>query len=108
MRRPSFQAWPEKRKDGLKWKTFLEWLYGLPSGKIHGQDSPFVRAARTKNEKMEQLNEGLTEEQKEQLEAYLDADGKIEGMIHFDRFRFAFHLGAQLMAELIEGREEML
>lgn len=89
-------------------ENILELLYDLPSGKIHGQDSPFVRAARVKKEKMEQLNEGLTEEQKEQLEAYSDADGKIEGMIHFDRFRFAFHLGAQLMAELIEGREEVL
>lgn len=77
-------------------ENILELLYDLPSGKIHGQDSPFVRAARVKKEKMEQL------------EAYSDADGKIEGMIHFDRFRFAFHLGAQLMAELIEGREEVL
>ena len=29
-------------------------------------------------------------------------------MRDFDRFRFAFHVGAQLMAELIAGKEEML
>lgn len=89
-------------------ENILELLYDLSGGKTYGPDSPFVRAARVKNEKMELLNASLKEEQKEWLEAYFDADGKIESIINFDRFRFAFHLGAQLMAELIEGKEEVL
>ena len=47
-------------------------------------------------------------EQKELLNAYFDADTRMESMMSFDRFRYAFHLGAQLMAELIEGKEELL
>lgn len=85
----------------------MELLYDLPSGKTHGQDSPFVRTARIKVENMEMLNATMTDEQKELLEAYFNADTKIEGMIQFDRFRYAFHLGAQLMEEIIKGREEL-
>lgn len=88
--------------------NILELLYDMPGGKTHGQDSPFVRTARIKNENMEMLTATMTDEQKELLEAYFDADTKMEGMIQFDRFRYAFHLGAQLMAELIEGKGEML
>lgn len=88
-------------------KNVLELLYDQPS-RIHGQDSPFVRTARIKNENMEMLNDTLTDEQKELLEAYFDADTKIEGMMQFDRFQYAFHLGAQIMAEMIEGKEELL
>lgn len=87
-------------------KNILELFYDQPS-RIYGQDSPFVRTARIKNENMEMLNDSLTDEQKEWLEAYFDADSKIEGMIGFDRFRYAFHLGAQLMAEMIEGKDEV-
>lgn len=89
-------------------ENILELLYDLPRGKIHEQDSPFVRTARIKNENMELLNATMTDEQKELLEAYFDADGKIDGMMNFDRFRFAFHFGAQLMAELIEGKGDVL
>lgn len=89
-------------------ENILELLYDLPRGKIHEQDSPFVRTARIKNENMELLNATMTDEQKELLEAYFDADSKIDGMMNFDRFRFAFHFGAQLMAELIEGKGEVL
>ena len=88
-------------------KNILELFYDDPSH-IHEPDSPFVRTARIKHENMEMLNESMTDAQKELLEAYFDADTKIEGMIHFDRFRYAFHLGAQLMAELLEGKEELL
>lgn len=86
-------------------ENILELLYDLPHGKIHGQDSAFVRTARIKVENMEMLNATMTDEQKQLLEAYFDADTKIEGMMSLDRFRYAFHLGAQLMAELIEGKE---
>lgn len=83
-------------------------LYDLPRDKRHGPDSPFVRAARVKNENLELLNASMTDEQKEWLEAYFDADSEIVDIIEFDRFRFAFHLGAQIMAELTEGGEDVL
>lgn len=88
-------------------KNILELLYDQP-GDVQAQDSPFVRTARIKNENMEMLKDTLSDEQKELLDAYFDADTKMVEIMNFDRFRYAFHLGAQLMAELIEGKEELL
>ena len=85
-------------------ENILEMLYNLPHGRIHRQDSAFVRTARIKNEYLELLTASMTDEQKELLEAYFDADSEIESMKNFDRFRFGFHFGAQLMAELIQGK----
>ena len=89
-------------------ENILEMLYDLPRGKAHGPDSPFVKTARIKYENLELLTASMTDEQKDLLEAYFDADRKMEDMMDFDRFRFAFHFGAQLMAELIEGRRDVL
>ena len=86
----------------------LRMLYDLPRDKKHGPDSPFVRAARIKNENLELLDASMTDKQKEWMEACFDADSEIVDIIDFDRFRFAFHLGAQFMAELIEGKEDVL
>lgn len=85
-------------------KNILELLYDQPGG-IQGKDSPFLRTA---HENMEMLNDTLSDEQKELLNAYFDANTRIEGNLSFDRFRYAFHLGAQLMAELIAAKEELL
>ena len=89
-------------------ENILEVLYNLPRSKTYGPDSLFVRTARIKHEKLEFRTASMTDEQKELMEAYFDADSKIEDMIDFDRFRFAFHMGAQLMAELIDGKEDIL
>ena len=92
-------------------KNVLELFYDQPGdwrGFPKGQDSPFVRTARIKNENLEMLNDSMTDEQKQLMEAYFDADTKLESMMNFDKFRYAFHLGAQIMAELIQGKEELL
>ena len=89
-------------------ENILEMLYDLPRGKTHGPDSPFVRAARVKCETLELLTASMTDEQRDLLNTYLDANSKVDGIMDFDRFRFAFHFGAQLMAELIEGRGDVL
>lgn len=89
-------------------ENILELLYSLPDGKIHGQDSAFVKTARAKAENPERLTASMTDERKELLEAYFTAGGEIEELMDFDRFRFAFRFGAQLMAELIEGKREAL
>lgn len=67
-------------------KNILKLLYDI-STDIQEKDSLFVRTARIKNENMEMLNASMTDEQKDLLEAYFDADTKIEGIMHFDRFR---------------------
>ncbi len=92
-------------------KNVLELLYDASvnwGGGMHPQDSPFVKTARIANQNMELLQESLSEEQKEWLDAYFDADTILQGMINADQFRYAFHLGAQLMAEIIAGKEELL
>ena len=89
-------------------ENILEILYNLPRTKTYGPDSPFARAARVKNEKLELLTASMTDKQKELLQAYFDADSEIVEIIDFDRFRFAFHCGAQLMAELIDGKDNVL
>ncbi len=89
-------------------ENILEMLYDLPREKVHGQDSPFVRTARIKSENLELLTASMTDEQKELLDRYLDVRTQVEDMRDFDRFRFAFHFGAQLMAELIEGKGDVL
>lgn len=89
-------------------ENILELLYDLPREKNYGQDSPFVRMARIKSENLKLLIASMTDKQKELLESYLDARSNVEGMMDFDRFRFAFHFEAQLMAELIEGKGDVL
>lgn len=89
-------------------ENILEILYDLSHEKPHGQDSPFVRMARIRSEYLELLTASMTDEQQELLDAYLNARSKVEDMMDLDRFRFAFHIGAQLTAELIKGRGDAL
>lgn len=93
-------------------KSIMELLYNELPGDwrsvTHKSDSEFVRTARIKSENLDMLMESLTEEQKEWFEGYSQADTKIEGMIHYDDFCYAFHFGAQLMAEMIRGKEKLL
>lgn len=92
-------------------KNILELFYESPIGwrdSLHGQDSTFVKTARIKCDALDRLMDSLTDNQKEWFETYSGADTKIEGMIHFDQFSYAFHLGAQLMLELVRGKEELL
>ena len=85
-------------------ENILVMLYNLLLGNTCEQDPSFVRAARIRCEQLERLTAAMTDEQQELLDAYLDTRSKVEDMLHFDRFRFAFHVGAQLTAELIRGK----
>jgi len=89
-------------------ENILEILYDLPREKPPEQDSPLARAARIRSEHLKLLTASMTEEQKELLDTYLEARSKVDDMMDFDRFRFAFHFGAQLMAGLIEGKGDVL
>ena len=87
--------------------NILELFYDQPRG-IQAQDSPFVKTARIRSDNLKRLHDSLTDEQKRFLEAYFDADAEMEEMTSFNRFRYAFHFGAQFMAEIIEGKKELL
>lgn len=90
----------------------MELFYNEQLGKwrsgINAPDSEFVRTAHIKSENLEMLMDSLDNSQKEWLDSYAQADGKIEDMINYNNFCYAFHLGAQLMAELIRGKAELL
>lgn len=92
-------------------KDVLELFYNNPTDwrdGPHPQDSDFVKLARIKSANLDMLMDSLTQEQKDLYEAVSQADAQIEDMIHFNKFCYAFHLGAELMAELIRGKEELL
>ena len=88
-------------------KNVLELLY-YQTRSDHKNDSAFVALAQIKVDTLEQLKKTLTEEQNELLEAYFDADAQIQNIMDFDRFRCAFHLGAQLMDEINAGKKAVI
>lgn len=89
-------------------ENILEILYDLPREKTPEQDSPLARTALIRSEHLQLLTASMTSEQKELLDTYLEARSRVDDMMDFDRFRFAFHFGAQLMTELIQGRADVL
>lgn len=92
-------------------KNILKLFYDCPNDwreKNRTSDFRFAKTARIKNENLELLMDSFSDKQKEWFERYCQADTEIEDMIHFDQFCYAFHLGAQLMAELIRGEDELL
>lgn len=93
-------------------KNIMELIYNEPPGDwrsdTHMPDSDFVKLARIKSANLDMFMDSLTQEQKDLYDTISQADVRIEEMIHYDKFCHAFHLGAQLMGELIRGQEELL
>lgn len=81
-------------------KNVLELFYDQPgdwSGKgTYEEGCPFKRAV------------AMRTQYKEMLDAYFDANAITAEIIGFNKFRYAFHLGAQMMAEILRGKEELL
>lgn len=88
-------------------KNILELLQEQPEPR-YSPDSTYGQTAKTMNQNMDKLNSTMTQEQKDLLEAYFDDHIIITDILEFDRFRYAFNLGAQLMAEIIEGKRLLL
>ena len=65
-------------------------------------DSVYTRMFHSKRENIRALNESLSKEQKELLDAYATADAKTEEIRLFENFRYAFYLGVQLAFELAQ------
>ena len=74
-------------------------------GYHYDHDSPFVKAAKKKMESYEQLEQTLTEAQKELLETYLDAQSDIEGISRQGLFTAALKFGALLMIEIFQAEQ---
>lgn len=99
------------RRDEHIMKNILELLYNsnFDWGEgLHDPESVFVRTARIRNETFDLLMESLTEKQKNWFDIYSEAEAENEDRIAFDQFCCAFHLGAQLMLEMVQGREKLL
>ncbi|MCL2566371.1 MAG: hypothetical protein FWE24_11300 [Defluviitaleaceae bacterium] len=71
--------------------------------KYYGQDSAFVKAARTKHDCMEKLAASLGDSEKELLEKYYEAQSGIESIARFDTFTYALRLGILLMIEVFKN-----
>lgn len=92
--------------------SVMELLYNAILGewcmKPQAPDSEFVKIAHIKNENLKMLMNSLSPSQKEWFDLFSEADVEIQNMISLKDFCNAFHLGAQIMAELIRGKEELL
>ncbi|MCQ4636289.1 hypothetical protein NE619_06070 [Anaerovorax odorimutans] len=92
-------------------KNILKLFYDCPGDwreNNQTSDFRFAKTARIKSENLDLLMDSFSDKQKELFERYCQADAEIEDMINFDQFCYAFHLGAQLMAEIIRGEDELL
>ena len=86
-----------------------ELYYGniCPNRNIHGQDSPFVKAARIKVDCMKQLKEKLDHSEYELFEKYCEANSEIEGIMSINTFDYALRFGILLMIEIFSDENKM-
>lgn len=78
-----------------------------PSKKIHGQDSPFVQAAKLKSRNLDKLMELLNEQEKELFEKYADTQSELEDISSYAKFTYGLKFGVLLMAEVFVGMGEV-
>lgn len=93
-------------------KSVMELLYNTIIGEWCHEpretDDEYVKTAHIKNENLKLLMGSLSPSQKEWYDLFSEADMEIQKMVEIQDFCNAFHLGAQIMAELILGKEELL
>ena len=78
-----------------------------PNRNVHGQDSPFVKAARIKVDCTKQLKEKLDNSEYELFEKYCEVNSEIEGIMSFNTFDYALRFGIQLMIEIFSDESKM-
>ena len=87
--------------------TVMELLYRSTrtdnSLEAHGPDSAYAREHAIRREIIRSLLESMTMEQKVKFDEYGLADNRDREIMNFESFFQAFHLGAQLTAELLQG-----
>ena len=89
--------------------SILELLFALPPSELHyAPDSEYAATKREKENQYKALIAALMPDQQERLEQYLDAAALFESAARYDSFRYAFHFGVLLAAELTRGKQELL
>ena len=86
-----------------------ELFYGniRPDSRRYGPDSPFVQAARLKNQNLDKLMAVMDEQEKDLFEKYCEAQGEIENITHYGTFTYALKFGILLMIEVFTGIDEV-
>ena len=90
--------------------TVMELLYRATRTdnplEAHGPDSAYAREHAIRREIIRSLLESMTMEQKVKFDEYGLADNRAREILNLESFCQAFHLGAQLTAELLQSKEE--
>jgi len=88
--------------------VFRELYYGnvCPTGRVYSQDSPFVQAAKRKQENYDRLMATLSKREKKLFNKYCNAQSDIEEISRYDTFSYALKLGIMLMTEVYENNGE--
>jgi len=84
-------------------RSILEELY---FGSVHrnfepySKSSDYIESTQLKEINYDKLMAVLNESEKERFEKYLEADGDLKGIEHYNTFTDAFKLGELLMVEV--------
>ena len=69
-------------------------------GRVHSQNSPFVQAAKQKQENYDKLMATLGKREKRQFKRYCKAQSNIEEIMRYGAFCYALKFGIGLMTEV--------
>lgn len=89
----------------------LEQLYYgniRPDVRFHGQNSYISKLVGVREENREKLLESLSEKEKNLFENFNEAQGEIDGIMHYEKFSYGFRLGILLVADAFMGMENLI
>ena len=106
-----FKVFCENNQEGTAvMKNILERLYFETvhqNHELYAKDPAYADASQLKESNYEKLLDTLNEPEKEWFEKFLEADGELRGIEHYNTFTYAFRLGALLMIEIFAGRDQV-
>lgn len=87
-----------------------EFAYGnvCPQSQYFKQDSEFGKAMKLLTRNEEQLLARFGEEDKEQFEKYVDAQGEVNRLTAVNNFMYGYKLGLIMTAEAFVGRADLV
>ena len=91
-------------------QSILENLYFgniRPDSRLHGKDSPYVKAVQLRQEYYEKLISTLDESEKELFDKYQEAQGELEWMSLYNTYTYALKFGALFMTEIFTGIDQI-
>ena len=87
-------------------RSILRELYNgniHPDISFYPQDSPFVKAARTRHDCMEKLLKTLDDSERELFEKYCESQADIDDIVRYDKFTYGLRFGILLMIEVFDN-----